>query len=165
MEPEDSSEAGSIEGMPEKALPKPHTQEFTDAMTKLLGHSITDRSDRVRLAAASLFLQSPTDNVSEIQRHAESVGYVLGGYFQQNKEPPPEIYIIDRLLLELLCRYRIRAVTRELKPRSSDSPKLREALRMAIADTRILRTAYKDDTLLKEVEVLQQRIDASSQLS
>ncbi len=158
MKQGDSSEAVSIEGMPEKALPKPHTEEFTGAMKRLLEHSVSDRSDRVRLAAASLFLKSPTNKLLEIQRHADSVGYVLSGYDQAGREPPAEIYILDRLLLELLCRYRIRAVTRELKPRSPDGPKLREALRMAIADTRILRMAYQDDTLLKEVEALQQSV-------
>jgi hypothetical protein len=159
MKQEDSSEGVSTEGMPEKALPKPRTQEFTDAMRNLLEHSVSDRWIRVRLAAASLFLQSPRDTLLEIQRHVDSVGYVLSAYYQKGIEPPSEICVLDRLLLELLCRYRIRAVTRELKPRKPDGPKLREALRMAIADTRILRMSYQDDTLLKEVEALQQRID------
>jgi hypothetical protein len=159
MKQEDSSEAVSTEGKPEKALPKPRTQEFTDAMRNLLEHSVSDQWIRVRLAAASLFLTSPSGNLLEIRRHMDSVGYVLSEYYQKGIEPPPEICVLDRLLLELLCRYRIRAVTRELKPRSPDGPKLREALRMAIADTRILRMAYMDDTLLKEVEALQKSID------
>lgn len=140
--------------------PKPETETVAGAVRALLQHgTIEDATDRRLVAEATAFIEAPTGNLSDIVKHLSNIGEVLGGYMMQGADAPPQVDAMHAHLLGLQCQYHIAAVKAELKQASPDLSKIQRSLFLASEPAKNLSKGYKDDTLLKELQLMEQGID------
>lgn len=142
------------------ALPEPQKRDVAAAVKALLQHgTIENATDRRLIAEATAFIETPTENLSDIMRYTSNIGEVLSGYMMQGAEAPPEVDALHGHLHALLCQYHIRSVRTELKQAAPDFPRIQDSMRLALGFAKILSKGYRDDSLLQEVQELQRNID------
>lgn len=126
--------------------------------TLLEGEEIKDETDRNTVSEAKAFIESDTENLSEIQSHTTKIGQVIAGYEMQGDNAPPAIETMYCHLLMLSCINRIRFIEGELEKVSPDTAQIKQAMVWALDPATHLSRGYKDNTLLMAVKGLQDRI-------
>lgn len=141
------------------ALSEPQTGTVTAAIRTLLSdEKIQDAGDRRHIAEALAFMETPTQNLPDIARHASSIGEVMSGYDMQGAEPPPEIDALNGHFQSLLFRAYLRDAEMKLTQEPRNPAGGLHALRFALDIAKTFSKGYHDDTLLHQAHALQQRV-------
>ncbi|MDD4287923.1 MAG: hypothetical protein PHO20_04770 [Candidatus Peribacteraceae bacterium] len=144
------------------AVPEPQTGIVTAAIRTLLAdEKIRDEGDRRHIAEALAFMETSTQNLPDVARHASSIGEVMGGYDMQGAEPPPEIDALNRHFQTLLFRAYLGDAEMKLTQAPRDPEGGQHVLRFALDIAKTFFKGYHDDTLLHQALALQQRVGQS----
>lgn len=142
------------------ALPALQTGEIAAAIRALLaGETIKDAGDRRHIEEALAFVNAPTQDLSDIERHASSVGEVCGGYFMQGAEPPPEVDALNKHCQMLLCWHYLSDAEAQLAQVPRDPAKIAYSVGFAMDIATTVSKQYHDDSLLKEARALQEKVE------
>ena len=142
------------------ALPAPQTGEIARAVQVLLEHgTIVDAADRRIIAGSLEFLNAPTQNLPDIERHASAIGEVMCGYDMQGAVPPSEVDALNRHLQTLLCQAHMSNARTGLALVPCDPERVRYSARFAVDIATTFSKGYHDDTLLKQALALQEQVE------
>lgn len=131
------------------------TRNILDAVERI---TIEDEVDRKKVAEAAVFIESPTENLSDIMSHTTPIGQVLGGYAMQGVEPPSEIDAMHGYLVALQCINRINFIEEELAQGSPDISGVQQAMINVSDCARTLSKGYNDNTFLDALNELRDRL-------
>lgn len=142
-----------------EAVPAPQTGEITAAIQELLAGGTIADEDKRHIAEALEFMNAPTQSLPDIARHASSIGEVLGGYYMQGAEPPPEVDALNRHFQMLLCQCHMNNAATGLEQVPLNLPEIRHAVQFALDIAKTFAKGYHDDSLLKQTLALMARIE------
>ncbi len=120
--------------------------------------SIEDATERELVIAAAKFVESPSENLAEIDGHMRNVSEVLTGFMMTGADAPPEVDALHADLLELFCQHHIDVARAQLASAEPDNAALDLAIRMALDSAKNLSKGYKIPSYLEEVEGLQRAV-------
>lgn len=121
--------------------------------------SVESDIDKRIIAAAIAFLDAPTEDLSDIRKHAEAVGEVMSGYFMNGSEPPQEIDELNGRLQILLCMYYVNLAKRLIAEKSDDLEAVQFAMRFALDIARTYIKGYPNNAVFQEAIGMQLRIE------
>jgi hypothetical protein len=129
--------------------------------TLLSSEAVSDPADRTILADAIAFLEAPQSQevASNVSIHAANVAQVMAGFEMQGQDAPPEIDAVYMRLTLQECQQHIHAARTEARKPIADKAAALHAITLALDVAKILARGYKNDSMLKEAEVLQQEIN------
>ncbi len=156
----DPNAAASPSGAESAAVPAADEATKDDVRFLLRFGGVENETDRALAIAAAKFVESPTDNLAEIDGHLKNLGDVETTYMMDGVDAPAEIDAVHADLLKLFCQHHINAARAELAKAEPDNTALDLAMRMALDSAKNLSKGYKIPSYQEEVEELQRRVAA-----
>jgi hypothetical protein len=147
----DSSNSPSV-GAEKDAAGDKGTQADVDAVLRF--GSIEDATDRRLTIEAAAFVESPTDNLADIDGHLKNLGDVLTTFMMTGADAPAEIDALHCELQKLFCQHHIDAARAELAKETPDHAALDLAMRMALDSALNLSKGYQTPSYFEEVSAL-----------
>lgn len=120
--------------------------------------TVEDATDRQLAVDAQAFIDAPTDNLADIDRHLLNIGDVETAFMMAGEDAPPEFDALHIELLKLFCQHHINAARAELARTEPDATTLDLAMRMALDSAKNLAKGYQVSSYLEEVQQLERRV-------
>lgn len=121
--------------------------------------TIEDEVDRNRVMKAGVFIENPTENLSDIRSNTTSIAHVVAGYMMQGAECPPEIDAMHGYLMALQCINLMKFIEEALVQGAFDQLVIQDAMIRGKGNAKNLSKAYNDDTFLNAFDELQDKLD------
>lgn len=129
-------------------------------ITSLLERGPLDEIDKTTIEAAVAFIENPSENLAEIQKHTIRIGEVAAGYMMQGENAPAEIDDLEAYLFSLQCMNRIKFIEEEMSRAVIINPsEITEAITLALDWATTLSKGYNDSSMLDEVQALLLRLE------